>query len=104
MATEDILMEAVKAGGDRQELHERIRVHSMEASKMVKEYGLPNDLIERICADAAFKLNKEELLKVLKPENYIGRSGNQVEEFISVCIDQVLEANLSGDINVEINV
>jgi adenylosuccinate lyase len=104
MATEDILMEAVKAGGDRQELHERIRIHSMEASKGVKEYGLPNDLIERICADTAFKLNKEELLKVLKPENYTGRSGKQVEEFINTCINPILEANLSENVNVEINV
>ncbi len=104
MATEDILMESVKAGGDRQELHERIRIHSMEASKGVKEYGLPNDLIKRICGDNAFKLNKEELLKVLKPENYIGRSGKQVEEFINTCINPILETNLSEEVNVKINV
>lgn len=104
MATENILMEAVKAGGDRQEIHERIRVHSMEASKQVKEYGLPNDLIERICSDNAFKLNKEELLKVLKPESYTGRSEKQVEEFITDCINPVLDSDKKEDINVEINV
>lgn len=104
MATEDILMEAVKAGGDRQELHERIRVHSMEASKLVKEKGLPNDLIDRICSDEAFKLNKEELQKVLKPENYTGRSGKQVEEFINECIDPIIEENANVKIDVEINV
>lgn len=104
MATEDILMEAVKMGGDRQELHERIRIHSMEASRKVKEYGLPNDLIERICSDPAFKLNKEELLKVLKPENYTGRSAKQVEEFINTCIEPILEDNPRDDIIVEINV
>jgi adenylosuccinate lyase len=104
MATEDILMKAVKTGGDRQELHERIRIHSMEASRKIKEFGLPNDLIERICSDPAFKLNKEELLKVLKPENYIGRSGKQVEEFINTCIEPIFEDNLRDDIVVEINV
>lgn len=104
MATENILMEAVKAGGDRQELHERIRVHSMEASKQVKVYGMPNDLIDRICSDTAFKLNKEDLLKVLKPENYTGRSGKQVEEFIEAYINPILDSDIKEDIDVEINV
>ena len=79
MATENILMEAVKRGGDRQELHERIRVHSMEAARMVKEEGKENDLLERIANDPSFNLNMEELTKVLNPHNYIGRSIQQVE-------------------------
>lgn len=104
MATENILMEAVKAGGDRQELHERIRVHSMEASRRIKEDGLPNDLIDRICSDDSFKLNKEKLLEVLKPEYYTGRSGKQVEEFINTCINPIIENYDVENINVEINV
>jgi adenylosuccinate lyase len=82
MATENIMMEAVKMGGDRQELHEKIRVHSMEAGKVVKQEGKQNDLIDRICSDPSFKLKKEDVLKVLKPENYIGRAPQQVDDFI----------------------
>ena len=102
MATENILMEAVKRGGDRQELHEKIRVHSMEASKMVKLEGKPNDLIERIANDPAFGLKYEELTNVLDPKNYIGRSKEQVEEFIDTYIKPLI-ANI-GDINVELKV
>jgi len=82
MATENILMEAVKAGGDRQELHEKIRVYSMEAAREVKEKGNENDLIERIAKDEAFGLDITKLNQVLDPKNYIGRSKEQVEEFI----------------------
>ncbi|MCX7773351.1 MAG: adenylosuccinate lyase, partial [Clostridia bacterium] len=82
MATENILMEAVKRGGDRQELHEQIRVHSMEAARMVKEEGKPNDLIERIANDPLFGMGLEEINAVLSPENYVGRSKEQVIEFI----------------------
>jgi len=105
MATENILMEAVKQGGDRQELHERIRIHSMEASRMVKQEGKPNDLIDRICNDPAFNLNKKDVLSILKPQNFIGRSVQQVEEFIEQYVDPVIEKNkeLIG-INVEISV
>jgi adenylosuccinate lyase len=102
MATENILMEAVKKGGDRQELHERIRGHSMEAAKRVKEFGESNDLIDRICSDPIFKLDKNEILEVLKPENYIGRSKEQVEEFIQECVDPLLLKN--NNINVEVNI
>lgn len=93
MATENIMMEAVKNGGDRQELHEKIRVHSMEAGKQVKVEGKANDLIERIIADKTFNIDEEKLLSVLKPGNYIGRAPEQTEEFINDFIKPVLDAN-----------
>lgn len=93
MATENIMMDAVKAGGDRQELHERIRVHSMAAGKVVKEKGKPNDLIDRIAADPAFHISKEALQKVLKPENYVGRAVQQTTEFLNGVIKPILSAN-----------
>lgn len=82
MTTENILMAAVKRGGDRQDLHERIRVHAMEAARTVKEEGKPNDLMERIAGDPAFGMNASELLVLLDPAKYTGRSPEQVEEFI----------------------
>ena len=91
MAPENIMMDAVKAGGDRQERHERIRELSMEAGKNVKELGLDNNLIELISKDPMFKLNKEELEKSLDSTNYIGRSSNQVREFIEEFIKPILE-------------
>ena len=105
MATENIMMNAVKAGGDRQELHERIRVHSMEAARVVKEQGLPNDLIERISSDPAFDVNREDLETLLKPENYIGRAPSQVEEFLENVVKPILleRKDLLG-ITAEINV
>ena len=90
MATENILMDAVKKGGDRQELHERIRTHSMAAARVVKEEGKPNDLIDRIVADLSFGLTKAEVEKILKPENFIGRSVQQVEEFIAEYVDPAI--------------
>ncbi|MCR4434388.1 MAG: adenylosuccinate lyase [Clostridiales bacterium] len=104
MATENILMEAVKRGGDRQELHERIRIHSMEASKQVKVEGKKNDLLERIASDPVFKLDLEDLKSLLKPQNYVGRAPEQVEDFISSYINPVLEQNNSVRIKVELNV
>lgn len=104
MATENIMMEAVKRGGDRQELHERIRVHSMEAAKQVKVEGKKNDLIERIANDKMFGLNIEELNAVLDPQNYVGRSPQQVEEFIEEYVKPVLEKNKVEDIKVELKV
>lgn len=104
MATENIMMEAVKRGGDRQELHERIRVHSMEAAKKVKVEGGKNDLIERIAQDSAFNLNLEELKSVLEPKNYVGRSPQQVEEFVNEVVKPILEANKDIDVNVELKV
>ncbi|HHY65347.1 MAG TPA: adenylosuccinate lyase [Clostridiaceae bacterium] len=102
MATENIIMEAVKRGGDRQVLHERIRVHSMEAARRVKEEGKPNDLIDRIAEDPIFDINKEELLKTLAPENYIGRSREQVEEFLSEHVMPLLKRNNAEETNVEL--
>ncbi len=93
MATENILMDAVKKGGDRQELHERIRVHSMAAGRVVKEEGKQNDLIERIVSDPAFNLTDDEIQKILKPENFIGRASYQVSEFIDVYVNPVLDDN-----------
>lgn len=93
MATENIMMEAVKHGGDRQELHEKIRVHSMEAGKQVKVEGKKNDLIERIIADESFNIDEDKLRSVLKPENYIGRAPEQTEEFVTEYIKPILEAN-----------
>jgi len=104
MATENILMEAVKRGGDRQELHERIRVHSMEAGKQVKVEGKRNDLIERIAADSAFGMTLEEINTVLEPKNYIGRSVEQVEEFIENHIKPLLENSEVLEQDVELKV
>jgi len=104
MATENILMEAVKKGGDRQELHERIRIHSMEAGRQVKVEGRKNDLIERIASDEAFGMSLEEISSVLDPKNYIGRAPQQVEEFIEDHIKPVLLKNADSDIDVELRV
>lgn len=105
MATENIMMSAVKKGGDRQELHERIREHSLAAAKRVKEEGLNNDLIDRITGDPAFLLDKDELSGVLSPQNYTGRSQQQVEEFVSEVVKPILDenSNILGE-NPEISV
>ena len=91
MATEDILMESVKAGGDRQALHERIRVHSHEATKRVRAEGLDNDLLERIASDPAFPLQRAQLEALMDPKLYTGRAAAQVDEFIRDEIDPLLE-------------
>ena len=93
MATENIMMDAVKAGGDRQELHERIRVLSMEAGRNVKEKGMENNLLELIAADPAFNLNLEDLKKLMEPSRYTGRAKEQVEEFLADVIRPMLEEN-----------
>ncbi|MBB4804922.1 adenylosuccinate lyase [Chryseobacterium defluvii] len=93
MATEYIIMEEVKAGGDRQEIHEVIRVHSMEASKKVKEEGKENDLIERILNDDSLKLDKSKLKEVLDPKNFIGFAPVQTEEFIKNEVQPILDQN-----------
>ncbi len=105
MATENIMMDAVKAGGNRQELHERIRVHSMEAGKRVKEEGKGNDLIERIAADPLFGVSEEALQDALRPELYVGRAPRQTEDFLRDVVRPVLDANreelgLTAEINV----
>ena len=93
MATENIMMDAVKKGGDRQALHEKIRQYSMEAGKKVKEEGLENDLCERILADPMFMITKEEMDAIMAPENFTGRSAQQVEEFVSELVQPILDAN-----------
>jgi len=91
MATENIMMDAVKRGGDRQELHEKIRRYSMQAARRVKEEGGENNLPELIANDAAFGITKEEIFELLKPEKFVGRSCEQTEEFLENCIKPVLE-------------
>lgn len=91
MATENLLMIAVKNGGDRQILHERIRIHSMEAAKNVKQHGLNNDLINRIKNDNLFKLLDEDFEDILNPKKYTGRSGEQVKEYIEEVISPLIE-------------
>jgi len=105
MATENIMMDAVKAGGDRQELHERIRQLSMEAGRNVKERGLDNNLLELIAADPAFNLTLEELQACMEPSRYVGRAPKQVEEFLNEVIRPILDANkevlgMTAEINV----
>lgn len=105
MATENIMMDAVKAGGDRQELHERIRELSMEAGRNVKEKGLDNNLLELIAADPAFGLSEEELKKTMDPTKYTGCAAVQVEAFLRDVVAPVLEANkdclgMTAEINV----
>ena len=105
MATENIMMDAVKAGGDRQELHERIRQLSMEAGRNVKEQGLDNNLLELIAADPSFGLSLDDLKKAMDPARYVGRAPRQVEEFLEEVIKPVLAENkeLLG-VKAEINV
>ncbi len=91
MATENIMMTAVKKGGDRQELHEKLRLHSIAAAKNVKELGKENDLIDRICNDSSFNLSRDEIEKILIPANFVGASVTQVEEFINEYIKPIRE-------------
>ena len=105
MATENIMMDAVKAGGDRQELHERIRELSMEAGRNVKEKGLDNNLLELIAADPAFNLSLEELQKTMDPAKYVGRAPIQVDAYLKNVVNPMLEANkdilgVTAEINV----
>ena len=105
MATENIMMDAVKAGGDRQELHERIRELSMEAGRTVKVEGKDNDLLERIATDPAFNLTIEELRKSMEPSRYVGRAKEQTVTFIEKTVQPVLDAHkdmlgMTAEINV----
>ena len=105
MATENIMMDAVKAGGDRQELHERIRELSMEAGRNVKEKGLDNNLLELIAADPAFNLTLDELKETMDPSKYIGRASVQVDSYLKNVIRPLLEKNkdvlgMKAEINV----
>ena len=105
MATENIMMDAVKAGGDRQELHERIRELSMEAGRNVKEKGLDNNLLELIAADPAFNLSVDELKKTMDPSKYVGRAPVQVDNYLNNVVRPMLEENkeilgMTAEINV----
>lgn len=105
MATENIMMDAVKAGGDRQELHEKIRQHSMAAGRVVKVEGKENDLLERIAADSAFGMTMEQLEAIMEPKNFVGRAPEQTEEFITEVVNPILEDNkdilgMKAEINV----
>jgi adenylosuccinate lyase len=106
MGTEEIIMNAVLKGGDRQELHEKIRVYSMEAGREVKEFGRPNDLVDRIAGDSSFGLTKEEIMHALNPENLCGRAVHQVTDFIEEKVNPVLEkyADLLDGVSSEVNV
>ncbi len=105
MATENILMDAVKAGGDRQELHERIRTHSMAAGKRVKEEGLDNDLLDRIADDPAFHMTREQLAGLMDPKNFVGCAPAQTEQFLKQVVSPILESNREVlGITAEINV
>ena len=105
MATENIMMDAVKAGGDRQELHERIRELSMEAGKTVKVEGKDNNLLELIAADSAFNLSLEDLQRSMDPKKYIGRAKEQTERFVNTVVQPILDSHkeLLG-VKAEINV
>lgn len=105
MATENIMMDAVKAGGDRQELHERIREHSMEAGKMVKVEGKENDLLKRIADDPAFNMTIEALESIMEPANFVGRAPEQTAEFLEEIIKPILVKNkdilgIAGEVHV----
>jgi adenylosuccinate lyase len=105
MATENIMMDCVKKGGDRQKLHEKIRELSMEAGSHVKREGLDNDLLELIASDGSFGVTLEELKQSLDPSKYTGCASHQTERFINECVKPVLEKNkdllgLRSEINV----
>lgn len=93
MATENIMMDAVKRGGDRQELHEKIRTYSMQAGEQVKKYGNENNLVDLIAADPAFGMTKEEIVAILQPINFVGRAPQQTTEFLTEVVKPVLDAN-----------
>ena len=105
MATENIMMDAVKRGGDRQELHERIRVHSMEAGRVIKQEGGENPLLELIAADPAFGISLEDLKALIRPENFVGRAPQQVDDFLREDVVPILEKYKDdGEVTAEVNV
>lgn len=97
MATENIMMDAVKKGGNRQELHEKIRLHSLAAARIVKEEGGENDLVDRIAGDPGFGISKEEILEILRPDLYIGCAPMQVREFLENIVKPILDNEESID-------
>src|SRR5690606_38973818 len=98
MATENLMMRSVKRGGDRQELHERVRRHAIAAGERVKKDGLGNDLLDRIAGDEAFGVTREELEEELRPERYVGRAPEQVDAFLAEWVDPVLK-RYADDVN-----
>lgn len=106
LATEEVLMKAVKAGGNRQALHERIRLHSMEAARQVKSFGLENDLVERIASDSEFGMTLEEVKAVLNPSNLVGRCSHQVTDYLNEYVYPILKENeeFLTDINTDVRV
>ena len=98
MATENVMMESVKRGGDRQELHEIIRVHSHAAAARVKLEGGQNDLIDRLAADERIPLSKEEILAQMDPAAYTGRSASQTAHFLATVVQPVLQRYYAGDV------
>ncbi|URZ16258.1 adenylosuccinate lyase [Clostridium felsineum] len=105
MATENIMMEAVKKGCDRQELHEKIREYSMETAKRIKAEGLSNDLIEKIKKDSYFKLTEEEIDEIIDPNKFVGRAPYQVEEYINNCVNPILLENkkyMGLEVNIDV--
>ena len=105
MATENIMMDAVKRGGNRQELHEKIREYSMLAGEQVKKYGRENDLVDRIAADPDFGMTKEEIVSILEPKNFVGRAPEQTREFLAEVVQPILDENkdilgVTAEINV----
>ena len=104
MATENIMMESVKRGGNRQELHEKLRVHSHAAAAKVKLEGGANDLIQRIADDDAFPLSLEEIQSHLDPKLYTGRSASQVDEFLKDVAEPILARLYKDEVKAELNV
>ena len=100
MATENIMMSAVKKGGDRQVLHERIRIHSMAAASEVKIKGAQNDLIQRIANDPLFQMEEQEIQEILNPINFVGRAPQQTEEFIAQYVQPLLDS--AGDLEMDV--
>lgn len=100
MATEDIIMASVKSGADRQEIHERVRVHSQAAAYRMKAEGLESDLMDRIASDPAFPLDKNSLTALLAPEKYTGRACEQTERFIAHTIDPIIAKSSPMDMGV----
>jgi len=105
MASENLMMEAVKRGGDRQELHELIRQHSQDAAREVKEHGRPNDLLQRIASDEAFASVHDKIEEITDPRRYVGLSAQQTREFLRMQVRPVLKARrawlgLSGTVSV----
>ncbi len=96
MATETVLMDAVKRGADRQEIHERIRRHSVAAAARVKEEGLDNDLVDRLAADDGIPVTREEILAILRPENFVGRAPEQTREYLAEIVEPLLAANAAA--------